>query len=323
MSDPATTHGDTRRLRRLDVQANVDAACAFLRDYLASSGQQRYVTGLSGGIDSAVVAFLAARAIGVERMVLVRMPYGLAARSEHPPSAPASLDDAQQVIDALPGVPNVVVDVAPMVDAAAASLAAGAHALVQWGLADRWGEIEAPDNARILGNLKARSRAVMLRAIANQYQGLVLGTENFTEHMVGYFTIGGDEESDIEVLSPFVKQEVRALARALGVPRTILEKAPSADLWTGHTDEGELGVTYEQMDLVVSAGQGLDDVTGPAAYDVLPATTGLPADVVRRVLDRIGATRFKRAAKPTFGGVFDADDRATLRRTLSGEEPRR
>jgi NAD+ synthase len=307
MSTPTTTPAEARdRQRGFDVQANIDAASAFLRDYLASSGQQRYVTGLSGGIDSAVVAFLAARAVGVERMVLVRMPYGLAAESRHPSSTPTSLADAQQVIDALAGVPNVTVDIAPMVDAAAASLAAGARALSRWGLADRWPEIDAPVNAPVLGNLKARSRAVVLRGIANQYEGLVLGTENFTEHMVGYFTIGGDEESDIEVLSPFVKREVRGLARALGVPQAILDKAPSADLWTGHTDEGELGVTYEEMDLVISAGQRFEDITGPAAYRDLPATTGLPADVVHRVLDRIAATRFKRAAKPTFGGVFDS-----------------
>jgi NAD+ synthase len=308
MGTPTTATGDARtRLRRFDVQANIDAACAFLRDYLASSGQRRYVTGLSGGIDSAVVAFIAARAVGVERMVLVRMPYGLVAGSRHPGSTPASLTDAQQVIDALHGVPNVTVDVAPMVDAAAASLAEGARALTPWGLADRWPEIESPANAPILGNLKARSRAVVLRGVANQYEGLVLGTENRTEHMVGYFTIGGDEESDIEVLSPFVKQEVRALARALGVPRTILEKAPSADLWTGHTDEAELGVSYEEMDLVIAVGQRFDDAAGPAAYRDLPGLTGLPETVVHRVLDRIACTRFKRAAKPTFGGVFGVE----------------
>ena len=291
-------------MRPFDVQANIDAACAFLREYLAASGQQRYVTGLSGGIDSAVVAFLAARAVGVERLLLVRMPYGLTATSEHPSSTPASLADAQRVIDALGDVPNVTVDVAPMVDAAAASLATAARSLQQWGMADCWSDIESPVNAPILGNLKARSRAVVLRGIANQYRGLVLGTENFTEHMVGYFTIGGDEESDIEVLSPFVKQEVRALARALGVPQAILDKAPSADLWTGHTDEGELGVSYADMDLVIVAAQELDDPAGRHAYDELPKTTGLPAAVVHRVIDRIRATEFKRAKKPTFAGRF-------------------
>jgi NAD+ synthase len=305
MTSPATATGAARAaMRPFDVDANVDGACAFLRDFLASSGQQRYVIGLSGGIDSAVVAFLAARALGVERMVLVRMPYGLAAESRHPSSAAASLVDAQRVIDALGSVANVTVDVAPMVDAAAASLEAGAHALAEWGLPNRWPEIESPDNCAILGNLKARSRAVVLRGIANQYQGLVLGTENYTEHLAGYFTIGGDEESDIEVLSPFVKQEVRALARALGVPQAILDKAPSADLWTGHTDEGELGVSYAEMDLVISVGQALDDLTGPAAYRDLPKMTGLPEAVVRRVLDRIRSTQFKRDAKPTFRGIF-------------------
>jgi len=305
MSTTTTTSGAGRAgMRPFDVQANIDAACEFLRQYLASSGQQRFVTGLSGGIDSAVVAFLAARAVGVERMLLVRMPYGLITSSAHPSSTPASLADAQRVIDALGGVPNVIVDVAPMVDAAAASLATAAQSLRKWGLPDCWPEIESASNAPVLGNLKARARAVVLRGIANQYRGLVLGTENFTEHMVGYFTIGGDEESDIEVLSPFVKQEVRALARALGVPQAILDKAPSADLWTGHTDEGELGVSYAEMDLVILAMQGLGDPNGPAAYDELPKATGLPESVVRQVLDRIRGTEFKRAPKPAFAGSF-------------------
>src|SRR5690242_10855540 len=186
MSTTVVTNSAGRAgLRPFDVQANIDAACEFLRQYLDSSGQQRYVTGLSGGIDSAVVAFLAARAVGVERILLVRMPYGLVARSEHPSSTPASLADAQYVIDALGGVPNVTVDVAPMVDAAAASLATAARSLGQWGLPDCWSETESAGRAPVLGNLKARARAVVLRGIANQYRGLVLGTENFTEHMLG------------------------------------------------------------------------------------------------------------------------------------------
>ena len=308
MTSSTRISGGRAEMRPFDVQANIDAACAFLRDHLAASRQQRYVTGLSGGIDSAVVAFLAARAVGVERMLLVRMPYGLSVKSEHPGSAPASLADAQRVIDALNGVPNVTVDVAPMVDAVATSLAASATTLHQWGFSDCWATIESAEHAPILGNLKARARAVVLRGMANQYRGLVLGTENFTEHMVGYFTIGGDEESDIEVLSPFVKHEVRAMSRALGVPQAILDKAPSADLWTGHTDESELGVSYADMDLVVSAGQAFDDLTGPTAYRELPAMTGLPASIVHRVLDRIKSTEFKRAAKPTFGGVFEREE---------------
>jgi NAD+ synthase len=298
-------------MRPFDARANIDGACAFLEDYVDRSGMARVVLGLSGGIDSAVVAFLAVRALGPARVVLVRMPYGLMAPSAHPSSSPDSLVDAQRVIDALPGAAYVTVDVAPMVDAFAAALARGAEVLRQFGLPNRWPEIEAPANCAILGNLKARARAVVLRAMANQYRGLVLGTENRSENLTGYFTIGGDEETDIEILSGYYKTEVRALARALGVPQPILDKAPSADLWVGHADETELGVTYADMDLVFSVGEQLDVLTAPAAYRDLPGMTGLPAAVVHTVLDRVKATQFKRTPRPIYHGTFPSDQQET------------
>ena len=148
---------------------------------------------------------------------------------------------------------------------------------------------------------------VQCHAMANQYAGLVLGTENRSENLTGYFTIGGDEETDIEILSGYYKTEVRALARALGVPQPILDKAPSADLWAGHADETELGVTYADMDLVFSVGERLDGLTTPAAYRGLPGMTGLPAAVVHTVLDRVKATQFKRDPRPTYYGTFPTD----------------
>ena len=292
----------------IDVGAEIEGATRFLADYLAGARLDRYVIGISGGIDSAVVAMLAARAVGPERLLLVSMPYGLERRPRWAPSAQASLDDARLLAGAIPGAPFVVVDIAPQVDTAAAELGMAAAKLARddrADLADPW--TRGPEDAlsaMVLGNLKARMRAVQLRTFANMYRGLVLGTENRTEHWLGYFTIGGDEESDLEVMSPYLKRDVRALAAALGVPGPILDKAPSADLWSGQTDEGELGFTYHDADAVLAvlalAGAG---ETRDAAEMRIAEATGIAAATVRRVLARIDATAYKRAARPTYRGV--------------------
>jgi NAD+ synthase len=286
----------------LDTAAEIADATAFLRAYLEASGQQRFVIGLSGGIDSAVVAFLAVRAVGPERVLLARMPYGHVGPSRFAPSTPASVDDAQRVIDALPGVAAITVNIAGKVDATVSEMERVATLLESVSPAYRnaWPTISSPRHAPILGNLKARARADVLRCLANQYDALICGTENSTEHELGYFTIAGDEESDIEVLSPFLKTHVRALARALGVPQAILDKAPSADLWSGQTDEGELGFTYDQADAVLWAARQHAGLDAPSARDALARASGVPADVVGHVLDRHAATAYKRAAKPTY-----------------------
>jgi NAD+ synthase len=292
----------------------IEGAVEFLRTYLESSGQNRYVIGVSGGIDSAVVAFLAHRAVGGQRLLLVAMPYGLRNASRYAPSTEASLQDATLVHEALEGSTFVIDDITTMVDAHAAASVAIATDLERSGLSvyrNPWPTITDVCDAPILGNLKARTRAVRLRMWANMYRGLVLGTENATEHWCGYFTIGGDEESDIEVLPRFTKGEVRAMADALGVPRSILSKAPSADLWAGQTDEDELGFTYDEADAVVAGidmiGGGELSVDAVLTDDALTAEalriSQLPSDRFHAVVARIQATRFKRAHRPTFDGA--------------------
>lgn len=138
-------------------------------------------------------------------------------------------------------------------------------------------------------------RAVRLRTFANRLGALLLGTENKSEHYLGYFTTGGDEESDLELLGNYLKAEVVQLARALGVPREIIEKAPSADLWTGQTDEDELGFTYRDADQVLQLTECSTELTADAA-----ARCAVPLDVARRVLARVKATEFKRAPKPVY-----------------------
>jgi NAD+ synthase len=297
--------------RPFDPATAIEGAVDFLRTYLESSSQNRYVIGVSGGIDSALVAFLAERAVGGDRLLLVAMPYGLRSASQYGPSSEASLHDATLVHEALRGSTFIVDDITAMVDAHAAAGVAIARDLERNAphvYRDPWPTITDASDAPVLGNLKARTRAVRLRMWANMYRGLVLGTENATEHWCGYFTIGGDEESDIEVLPRFTKGEVRAMAAAIGVPHSILSKAPSADLWVGQTDEDELGFTYDEADAVVASietigGQELSVdavLTKPVLTAEALRISQLPSDRFHAVVARIQATRFKRAHRPTF-----------------------
>jgi NAD+ synthase len=288
-------------LDSLDCAAEIERMESFLREHLHRSGLERFVIGLSGGIDSAVVAKVAIRAVGADHVLLVRMPYGRIGSSRFAPSTVESLDDAQLVIDSEPGVVSVTVNIASKVDATVVEMELAAQRLDHAvGFANRWETITSPSNASLLGNLKARARADVLRCMANQYDGLVLGTENLSEFNLGYMTKGGDEESDLEVLSPFLKTQVRALARHLGAPQPIIDKAPSADLWADQTDEGELGFTYAQADCVFWAGRSFSTLTSPLARRELPSVTQLPSDVVNKVIDRFEATAHKRAERPTY-----------------------
>lgn len=270
----------------------VRQGAAWLDAQLASSRQRCLVIGLSGGIDSAVTALWAASAVGQSRVVLVSLPYGLRAPSRFPASHKASVTDADAVAARVPDARLERFDIAPTVDAIAEGTGLAAALLA------------APDDRdlhRDLGNVKARVRAVHLRYLANHHRGLVLGTENRTEHLLGYFTIGGDEESDLEILSPFLKRDVRALARELGVPQSVLDKAPSADLFAGQTDEGELGYSYADADAVLALTDGERSRRDTAIE------SGLSAEVVDQVLGRVEATDFKRRAKPEFMPM-SADD---------------
>lgn len=277
---------DRLALPPFDIAAELDAGSAWLRERLHAAGRTRVVIGLSGGVDSAVTASWAARALGNEVLILVAMPYGLLARGSFAPSAHDSLAHARLIIRQLPGVDYRELDIAAPVDAEAAVVGLAADLR-------RASDDLQPQAA--LANVKARIRAVTLRYFANRFDALLLGTENKTEHYLGYFTIGGDEESDLELLGNYLKGEVRELARALGVPSVIVQKPPSADLWAGQTDEGELGFTYREADHVLHATRCSTEVSADAAARCLA-----DADVVDRVLSRVRATEFKRGGKPVF-----------------------
>jgi NAD+ synthase len=194
----------------------------FLRDAITKVGFERAVIGLSGGIDSALSAFLVTEAVGLENVLALRMPYKI--------SSQASLDDAQAVIDAL-GIRSETVDITPMVDP----------------MLERF-----PDASKVRqGNIMARMRMMVLYDQSAAFNGLVIGTSNKTETLLGYTTIYGDNAAAVQPITDLYKAQVRQLSAAMGVPQSVLDKAPSADLWVGQTDEDELGFTYDLADQIL------------------------------------------------------------------------
>jgi len=196
---------------------------AFIRDEMKRRGFQRAVVGLSGGVDSAVTTYLAARALGPANVVAVRLPYRT--------SNPSSLEHAQLVIDAL-GVDARTIDITAAVDGYLAT------------------EPDADPARR--GNVMARVRMIALFDLSSRYHALPLGTGNKTERLFGYFTWHADDSPPINPLGDLFKTQVWALAHHLGVPEVIVTKPASADLITGQTDEGDFGISYAKADQILN-----------------------------------------------------------------------
>jgi len=231
----------------------------FIRDETHNAGFSRGVVGLSGGVDSAVTAYLAVRALGKDNVRAVMMPYKA--------SSPDSLHDAKLVIDAL-AIASETVDITPMVDAFLATA----------------GKM---DNVRA-GNVMARERMIVLYDRSARDGALVLGTSNKTESLLGYGTLFGDMASAINPLGDLYKTQIWQLARALKVPERIIEKKPSADLWTGQTDEGELGFSYTDVDRLLFA--MVDDRRTESEL----TSMGFAPEFVRRVQRLLQRSQFKR-----------------------------
>ena len=235
----------------------------FIRGQLRQAGFERAVVGLSGGIDSALVAYLVAEAIGAPRLLCVLMPY----RS----SSPASREDAQEVVRRL-GAASELVDISPMVDG-------------YFG-----GQPDASPLRR--GNFMARQRMAVLYDHSVTWGGLVVGTGNKTESLIGYTTLFGDSASAFNPIGDLYKSQVRQVAAAIGVPAAISRKAPSADLWPGQTDEGEAGFTYPVLDRLlfwrVDRRRTDDEMAG----------LGFDPEMVRKVDRLIATSEFKRQVPP-------------------------
>jgi NAD+ synthase len=242
---------------------NPDIALAmidrFLVEELGKTGLKGVVLGLSGGVDSSLGCALAVRALGLERVLAVKMPYRT--------SAPESEADADLVASQL-GVPTERVDITPMVDAYFA------------------GRPEA--SPLRCGNYMARTRMACLFDLSAREGSLVMGTSNKTELLVGYGTWYGDMASSLNPLGDLYKTQVWQLARHVGLPDRVVSKTPSADLWQGQTDEGDMGITYAAADAILS-------MLVDERFTVEEvASAGHPPETVRKVLHMVEHSQFKR-----------------------------
>src|SRR5262245_49426273 len=228
----------TPRAFELPVELEIDTDVArriiveFIRGQLRQAGFDRAVLGLSGGIDSALVACLVAEAIGAERLLCVLMPYRT--------SSPASRSDAEEVVRRL-GCSSELVDISPMVDGY----------FGHDGAAGAGGPDALEGSPLRRGNFAARMRMSVAYDRSVSWQGLVVGTGNKTEALIGYTTLFGDSACAFNPIGDLYKSQVRQVAADIGVPEAIIRKAPSADLWPGQTDEGEVGFSYAQIDRIL------------------------------------------------------------------------
>lgn len=202
-------------------QDTVKVLVNFLYNETTRFGIKRLVIGLSGGIDSTVAAYLAVKALGKKNVLGILMPYKT--------SSADSVKDALTVVKAL-GIKSMIINLTGAVDSLAEN------------------DPDILKNKVRFGNIMARMRMICLYDQSNEFKGLVLGTGNKTEILLGYSTLYGDSASAINPLGDLYKTQVWQLAELLKCPKEIIKKKPSADLWKGQTDEGELGFTYKEAD---------------------------------------------------------------------------
>jgi NAD+ synthase len=253
--------------QQVDLTINTDLArqvlTGFIRSEITRAGFTRAVINLSGGLDSSLSCYLAAEALGAENVLALRLPYKT--------STPDSTDHAKLVIDTL-HVQSLTIPITSMAD----------------GLISLYSDM---DRVR-QGNIMARMRMIVLYDQSQSFHALPVGTGNKTEILLGYTTLYGDSACAINPIGDLYKTQVRQLAKAIGVPQVILDKPPTADLWLGQTDEGELGFTYAEVDQLLYL--LVDQRYRPE--DCVEA--GFTESFVRLVMEKVRRNQFKRLMPP-------------------------
>ena len=247
----------------LDAKQVIKQLEDFIKKVITEAGFSHAVVGLSGGIDSSLSGYLTVGALGKENVLAVRMPYKTSSQD--------SLDHAQLVIDAL-GIQSETHPISDMVDP----------------LINRSSDMSAVRK----GNIMARTRMIVLYDHSAEFKGLVVGTGNKTEELLGYTTLFGDSACGLNPLGDLYKTQVRQLARFLGIPDVIIAKPPTADLWKGQTDEGELGFSYEDVDQLLFL--MVDKHFTPQQC----IQAGHPEAFVSKVVNTIRQNTFKRTVAP-------------------------
>lgn len=266
-----TATGTNQNQAAMDL---ADQISEWLRRGLEESAAERFVVAVSGGIDSALVCGLAARAVGSDRVLGIVMPSA---------SNPDDAVSAARVAEAF-DFATITVDLTEPTKVLENTLPRP-HDVAN--LLNLDSPVHADAQKLADANVKPRLRMTTSYYVANLCNGIVLGTGNKSEAMIGYFTKYGDGGVDLMPIVDLYKHEVRELARAIGVPESVVNRPPSAGLWEGQTDEDEIGLTYDQLDSALMALESGD-------------SSDVPSEVLDRVRSMVSGSQHKRAPVPAF-----------------------
>jgi NAD+ synthase len=251
-------------LPSIDFKTITEKITLFLKEEFKKRNKQKAVLAISGGIDSALVAYLCKRA-GLDLYGII-LPYK--GRGDEGKKIAEALNLSQDHI--------ITIDIAPIVDIAEEKI-------------NKFTELNQLDR----GNIMARQRMIIQYALARNLNALVVGTENLSEYYLGYFTLYGDQACDISPISGLWKTQVRELSKYLELPNWIIEKAPSAGLWEDQTDEKEFGFTYQDADIILYSSKILK-----YSKEEIVSKHGLEPELVDKVFERVRTTEYKREETP-------------------------
>lgn len=257
-----------------ELEARREHVTSFISETCDLAGAEVGVIALSGGIDSTLTAHLAVEALGKNDVYGLVMPSSV--------NRERNMSDAERVAQELLDIEYDVIEIEPLVE----TLLEASPNL----------DPEQKDDEEVqmtVGNLRARLRAVLSYLEANRREGLVIGTGNRSEAAVGYFTKYGDGAVDCHPIANLYKQQVRQLARHVGVPDDLAAKTPSAELWEGQTDESEMGIDYDTLDSILAL-----HIDGPVSVSATAAEIGVEPEIVEKVRTLYQASAHKRNAPP-------------------------